>query len=137
MSVQPNKYTLKGGHITFVYFPAAPIDRRPAVTYTDPKGTKSFFGTGVRVENVGIGTLVTVTLEMTIDTGGTDFSVLIPDIELADAKSKQAFSTDGITTVFKGPDSIPRSPVQTYEFVHMTGTAEWVPLPETAAAKSA
>lgn len=107
------------------------------MTYTDPKGTKNFFGTGVRVENIGIGTLVTVTLEMTIDTGGTDFSVLIPGIELADAKSKQAFSTDGVTTVFKGPDSIPRSPAQTYEFVAMTGTAESVIIPQTASAKSA
>jgi hypothetical protein len=107
------------------------------LTYTDPKGTKSFFGAGVRVETVGIGTLVTVTLEMTIDTGGTDFSVLIPAIELADAKSKQAFSTDGVTTVFKGPDSIPRSPAESYEFIHMTGTAESVIIPQTATAKSA
>lgn len=136
MPILPNKYTLKGGHITFVFFPAI-IDGRPAVTYTDPKGTKNFFGAGVRVEKVGIGTLVTVTLEMTIDTGGTDFSVLIPNIELADAKSKQAFSTDGVTTVFKGPDSFPRTVLETYEFVHMAGTAESVLIPQTAAAKSA
>ena len=136
MPVPPNKYTLKGGHITFVYFPAI-IDGRPAVTYTDHSGTKNFFGTAVRAENIGVGTLVTVTLVMTIDTGGTDFSVLIPGIELADAKSKQTFSTDGVTTVFKGPDSIPRSPAQTYEFLHMNGVAESVILPQSATAKSA
>lgn len=135
MPVSPNKYTLKGGHITFVYFTS--LINRPAVTYTDPKGTKSFFGAGVRVEQVGIGTLVTVTLDMTIDTGGTDFSVLLPGIELADTKSKQTFSTDGITTVFKGPDSIPRSPAESYEFIHMTGTAELVPLRLAAEGKSA
>lgn len=136
MPVSPNKYSLKGGHITFVFFPAI-IDGRPAVTYSDHNGTKNFFGAGVRVEKAGIGTLVTVTLEMTIDTGGTDFSVLLPGIELADAKSKQTFSTDGITTVFKGPDSIPRTVFETYEFVHMTGTAESVIIPQAVVAKSA
>lgn len=136
MPVSPNKYILKGGHITFA-FSSGIIGGRPVVTYTDPKGTKNFFGAGVRVEKTGIGTLVTVTLDMTIDTGGTDFSVLLPDIELADTKSKQAFTTDGVTTVFKGPDSIPRSPAETYEFVHMTGTAELVLLKQSAEAKSA
>ncbi len=136
MPVAPDKYTLKSDHITFVYFPSF-IAGRPSVTYTDTKGTKNFFGTGVRVETVAIGTLVTVTLEMSIDNGGTEFSVLIPGIQLADSKSKQAFNTEGITTAFKGPDSVPRNVLDTYEFVCMNGTAESVILPLAVTAKSA
>ena len=64
---------------------------------------------------------------MTIDTGGTEFSVLLPVIELADATKTQQFSTGGIGTHFKGPDSFPSSGVrETYDFIPMTGTARVV-----------
>jgi hypothetical protein len=137
MSVQPNAYTLKGGHITFVYFPAEPIDRRAEVIYTDAKETKTFIGTAIRVERVAIGTLVTVNVERTIDNGSTDFSVLLPDITLADAKNKVTFHTDGIVTKFKGPDSAGRGVIESYEFIPMTGTAESVVRPLTATSAKA
>ncbi|HLJ89644.1 MAG TPA: hypothetical protein VKZ53_22735 [Candidatus Angelobacter sp.] len=136
MSVQPNQFTLKGNHVTFAFLPGN-AGRRAAVTYTDPSGTKQFAGSAVRVENVAIGTLVTVSLELTIDTGGVEFSVLLPNIQLANASSHQAFTTDGIRTAFKGPNSIPHTVSETYEFIHMTGTAESVAVPQGAAAKSA
>ncbi len=63
--------------------------------------------------------------------------MLIPGIQLADSKSKQAFNTEGITTAFKGPDSVPRNVLDTYEFVCMNGTAESVILPLAVTAKSA
>ena len=78
----------------------------------------------MRVSDVGIGTLVTVTTHMTIDTGGSEFSVLLPVIELPDATKSQNFSTDGIATHYKGPDSFPSTGVrETYNFIPMTGNA--------------
>jgi hypothetical protein len=89
--------------------------------------TKDFFGSAVRVLETGIGTLVTVTTHMTIDTGGTEFSVLLPVIELANATQTQTFSTDGIITHFKGPDSFPATGVrETYNFIPMKGTARFI-----------
>jgi hypothetical protein len=124
--VQPNEYTLKGGGLTFTYITSNFLGQ-PFVSYSDGGPIKDFFGSAVRVANVGIGTLVTVTTFMTIDTGGTEFSVLLPFIELADATKTQAFSTDGIATSFKGPDSFPLTGVrETYNFIPMTGTARSV-----------
>jgi hypothetical protein len=123
MAVQPNEYTLKGGGITFTYSTSNFLGQ-PFATYNDGKTTKDFFGSAIRVQNVGVGTLVTVTTFMTIDTGGTEFSVLLPVMELADATKTQAFNTDGIVTHFKGPDSFPATGVrETYDFIPMTGTA--------------
>jgi len=123
-AVQPNEYTLKGGHITFTYLKNNFLGQ-PFASYNDGVQTKTFFGPAVRVLDAGIGTLVTVTTEMSIDTGGTEFSVLLPVIELADATKTQNFSTDGVITHYKGPDSFPATGVrETYEFIHMTGVAK-------------
>ena len=124
--VTPNEYILTGGGLT-VTFITHNFLGQPFLSYKDNTGTKDFFGPAVRVVNVGIGTLVTVTTHMTIDTGGTEFSVLLPVIELADASKSQAFATDGIITAFKGPDSFPLTGVrETYDFIPMKGPARLV-----------
>jgi len=124
--VQPNQYVLKGGSITVTYTTSNFLGQ-PFLSYNDGTTTKDFFGSAIRVVDVGIGTLVTVTTHMTIDTGGTEFSVLLPAIQLADANKTQQFNTDGVITTFKGPDSFPRTGVgQTYDFIPMTGTARHV-----------
>jgi hypothetical protein len=121
--VQPNQYTLKGGNITVTYSTTNFLGR-PFLSYNDGTQTRDFFGSAIRVVDTGIGTLVTVTTFMTIDTGGAEFSVLLPFIELADSTKSQDFSTDGIITTFKGPDSFPRTGVrENYDFIPMTGTA--------------
>ena len=125
-AVQPNDYTLQGGNITFTYVEHNFLGQ-PFVSYHDGSQTKTFFGSAVRVLETGIGKLVTVTTHMTLDAGGTEFSVLLPVIELAEIGKTQNFSTYGITTQFKGPDSFPRTGVrETYDSVPMTGTARFI-----------
>ncbi len=127
--VQPNEYTLKGGNITFTYVKNNFLGQ-PFVTFSDGGPVRDFFGSGVRVLETGIGTLVTITTRMSIDTGGTDFSVLLPVIELQDASKTQNFSTEGIVTNFKGPDSFPATGVrETYDFYPMNGVARVVRFP--------
>ena len=130
-AVQPNEYTLQGGGLTFTYVKHNFLGQ-PYVSYTENGQTQSFSGSAVRVLETGIGTLVTITTHTSIDTGGTDFSVLLPVIELpaielpAIGKS-QAFTTDGINTRFKGPDSFPATGVrETYDFIPMNGVARFI-----------
>jgi hypothetical protein len=125
-NIVPNEYTLQGGGITVTYITSNFLGQ-PFLSYKDGAVTKDFFGSAIRVQNVGIGTLVTVTTFMSIDTGGAEFSVLLPLIELADATKAQTFSTDGIATSFKGPDSFPSTGVrEDYNFIPMNGTARVV-----------
>jgi hypothetical protein len=122
-NVQPNEYTLKGENITFTFVKHNFLGQ-PFAQYSDGTQTRDYFGSAVRVLETGIGTLVTVTTFMTIDTGGTEFSVLLPVIELTGPNSAQSFSTDGIITHYKGPDSFPLTGVrERYEFIPMQGTA--------------
>lgn len=137
--VTPNEYTLSGGGLTVTYITHNFLGQ-PFLSYKDANGTRDFYDGAIRVLNVGIGTLVTVTTRMTIDTGGTEFSVLLPVIELPGLGKSQAFSTDGIVTNFKGPDSFPLTGVrETYEFIPMTATARSVlfAFDKVAAAKTA
>jgi hypothetical protein len=125
-AVQPNEYTLQGGNLTFTYLKHNFLGQ-PYVSYTENGQTKNFSGSAVRILETGIGTLVTVTTHMSIDTGGNDFSVLLPVIELPAIGKSQAFSTDGIETHFKGPDSYPATGVrETYNFIPMTGVARFI-----------
>ena len=122
-NIQPNEYTLTGGNISFTFVKSNFLGQ-PFAQYSDGVQTRDFFGSAVRVLETGIGTLVTVTTFMTIDSGGAEFSVLLPLIELAGITQTQSFSTDGIITRFKGPDSFPLTGVrESYEFIPMKGTA--------------
>jgi hypothetical protein len=125
-AVQPNEYTLQGGNLTFTYLKHNFLGQ-PYVSYTEGGQTKNFSGSAVRVLETGIGTLVTVTTHTSIDTGGSEFSVLLPVIELPAIGRSQAFSTDGINTQFKGPDSFPATGVrETYDFIPMKGEARLI-----------
>ena len=55
-------------------------------------------------------------------------TALVDDfLELPAIGKTQAFSTDGIVTLFKGPDSFPLTGVrESYEFIPMSGTARRV-----------
>jgi hypothetical protein len=125
-AVQPNEYTLQGGGLTFTYLKHNFLGQ-PYASYTENGQTKTFSGSAVRVLETGIGTLVTVTTHTSIDTGGSEFSVLLPVIELPAIGKSQAFSTDGINTHFKGPDSFPATGVrETYNFIPMNGVARFI-----------
>jgi len=125
-NIQPNDYTLSGGGITFTFLRSNFLGQ-PFASFSNGTVTKDFFGPAVRILETGIGTLVTVTTFMTIDTGGAEFSVLLPFIELENSSKTQNFCTDGIVTAYKGPDSFPLTGVrETYDFIPMEGTARVV-----------
>jgi hypothetical protein len=134
-NVQPNEYVLKGGNIAVSYVTNG-FQNQPTLAYNDGQQTKSFRGSEIRILQTEIGSLVSVTTFLTIDTGSTTFSVLIPVIELADKSQIQNFKTAGILTNHKGPDSFPSTGVrETYEIIHMHGTAREVIVPLAASAK--
>lgn len=134
--IQPNEYKLRGERINVTYLTDGFHDV-PTLSYSDGQQNLDFSGTEIRTLQTEIGTLVTVTTRRTIDTGATLFSFLLPGIELADRTQNQSFRTAGVITLQKGPDSIPLSPFQTYEVIHMHGTASSVMVPLTATPQGA
>ena len=71
--------------------------------YQDPQRTLNFSGDQVRVVDVpDIGSIISVTLTITVDSGSTTFSVLIPKTSLQNTTGSSAhIHTDGITTVHR------------------------------------
>jgi hypothetical protein len=126
-NIQPNRYVMHGG-TTKVDYETSSFLGQPVLNLTQGTGpTRHFAGSQIRTLNTEIGTLVTVTTFMTIDTGSTSFSVLIPAISLKAVSDHQSFATEAIVTSHSGPNSIPRTGVhETYEFIPLKGEATFV-----------
>jgi hypothetical protein len=94
----PNLFSLSGGGL-HVEYSTSSFDGQPHLTYQDSLRTLSFIGDQIRVVNVAdLGTMVSVTIVLTVDTGGTTFSLLLPPVNLPGPFASVPVSTDGITT---------------------------------------
>jgi hypothetical protein len=128
-NIQPNQYVLQSqdGKTKVVYDTFGLIGQ-PSLNLTQGPGPiRHFSGSQIRKANTEIGTLVSVTTNMTIDTGSTSFSILIPAITLSSLTDQRAFSTEAIVTAHTGPNSVPSTGVhETYTFIPMKGEARAV-----------
>jgi hypothetical protein len=128
-NLQPNRFVLQSNDgKTKVDYETTSL-AGPAVLNLSqgPGPIRHFSGSQIRTRNTEIGALVTVTTHLTIDTGSTSFSVLIPAITLASPSEQRAFTTDAIVTTHSGPNSVPITGVhETYQFIPMKGEASYV-----------
>ena len=71
--------------------------------YHDASGIKAFSGPQIRVlQSPDLGTLVSVTLHMTIDSGSTTFTLLLPQVVLdPPSHAVEPVRTDGVTTLHR------------------------------------
>jgi hypothetical protein len=122
----PNHYDLQGGSLHIVYSTTG-IDGKPHFSYKNGTQTLSFSGDQIRTVGTEIGTLVSVTTFMTIDSGSTSFSVLIPRVNL-DSTLRAAIKTEGIRTKHKFSiiPNLNRGQLDTYKYTVLTGSARFV-----------
>src|SRR5205085_5943459 len=74
----PNQFALTGGNVQISYSTSG-FDGKPHLTYREGEHELSFSGDEIRIQETEIGTLVTVTLQIQVDVGGTKLSFLIPN----------------------------------------------------------
>ena len=118
-----NRYLLQGNGVHVEYT----IGGNPgftALTYTEGGNTKNFTPAQITTENTGLGTMVSVPLVLSIDTGGTRFGFFLPEVQVALGQSISV-TTVGVTETFSGPDSFPHR-ATTWHCVHLHGKAEEV-----------
>jgi len=118
--VSANKYTLKH-HDVEVEYDVDITPGIPALTYTDASGQQSFRDGQITTENTALGSLVSVALRQSIDTGGERFGFYLPDVEVTTGSAE--FRTVGVYDTFSGPDSVPRRPAS-YRCIELYGTAQ-------------
>jgi len=95
----PNLYQLSGKNLNITYSTSG-IDGKPHFSYQDLQQTLNFAGDQIRSVETEIGTLVSVTIRMTVDTGGTTFSLLLPRVNIPGEQSVP-IQTVGITTLHR------------------------------------
>ena len=134
--VAPNLWSLSGGgiHVRFWTFTLGPIrqgDEPPHLTYHDSHRTLSFHGDEIRSVDVpDLGTVVSVTIVLTVDTGSTTFTLLLPRVNIASQGPSNSVpvSTEGITTVHAGPfgPHLGHAQEEFYTVTPLMGTAAFV-----------
>jgi hypothetical protein len=96
---QPNFYQAQGHGIQVTYSTSG-IDGKPHLSYQDATLTLAFSGEQIRSQDTEDGTLVTVTIRPTVDSGNTTFTLVVPTVNL-DMNVSAPISTIGITTQHK------------------------------------
>jgi hypothetical protein len=128
-NITPNRYVLQSQDgKTKVDYETSSFIGQPTFNLTQGPGPiRHFSGSQIRTVNTEIGTLVSVTTHLTIDTGSTSFTVLIPAISLTTISDHKAFATEAIVTAHTGPNSSPFIGVhETYQFIPLKGEASFV-----------
>jgi hypothetical protein len=118
---EPNSYDLSGHHLHVTYSTSG-IDGKPHFSYQDLHQTLDFSGDQIRRVEADIGALVSVTIRLTVDTGGTSFSLFVPRVNIP-REQTVPIRTEGITTLHKfsvGPTAGQRD---FYTVTPLTGTA--------------
>src|SRR5215467_6164902 len=99
-NIQPNRFVMQSNDgKTKVDYETTSLIGQPSLNLSQGPGPiRHFSGSQIRTIHTEVGVLVTVTTQITVDTGSTSFSVLIPAITLTNAPDQQAFTTEAIVT---------------------------------------
>ena len=122
--VAANKFVLKHHQVEVDYTLGA-TPGIPVLIYRDGSPTpKSFTASEITTDQTGLGTLVSVALAESVDTGGERFGFFLPQLDVPRGQSEE-FRTVGVYESFSGPDSIPhRDP--SWRCIELDGTAQTV-----------
>jgi hypothetical protein len=123
-TMSANKFVLKHHQVEVDYTVGA-TPGIPALVYQDGSSApKSFTSAQITTDQTGLGTLVSVALETSVDTGGERFGFFLPQLDVPRGQSEE-FRTAGVYDTFSGPDSIPhRDP--SWRCIELHGTAQTV-----------
>jgi hypothetical protein len=124
----PNVYHLHGPSLSVVYSTGDGGSLK-ALQYQDHTQSHNFSADQIRSVDTEIGTLVTVTIRMTVDAGSTSFTLLVPTVNLAGPNSPAHIKTEGITTIhsFSLVPNLNRGQTEIYTVTPLSGTAEFIP----------
>ena len=122
-----NKFVLKHHEVEVDYTIGA-TPGLPVLVYQHGSDTpRTFTDAEITTDETGLGTLVSVPLVISVDTGGERFGFFLPQLDLELGQSED-FHTVGVYEKFSGPDSFPpRAP--SWRCIELAGTAESVIVP--------
>ena len=119
----PNVYQLAGDEIQITYT-VSNSNGQPQLDYQDAQGSRTFTGNQVRSEQSPLGTLVTVFLVQTVDTGSTTLTLAVPGVNLG-TTTEQPIETFAVVTsnLFSILEMHTPRQTQVYQVCSLQGTA--------------
>jgi hypothetical protein len=121
-----NKFVLKHHQIEVDYT----LGITPGLTalhYKDGADVKTFKTNEITTDQTALGSLVSVLLVSTVDTGGERFGFFLPQLDVPSGQT-QTFATAGTYEKFSGPNSVPHRS-SSWRCIDMHGTAQTVIVP--------
>jgi hypothetical protein len=125
----PTTFDVSGDGLHVTYTTAGP-DGQPVLVFVSPTQTLRFAGSEIRtVAAPEVGTLVSVMVRRTIDTGSTSFTLVLPRVGLSAEDPEAPVTVLGITTAhrFSVLRRLNRGQLDGYSEVRLTGTARESP----------
>lgn len=127
---EANVFELTGNNVQISYSARGPfIDQpglQPTFTYQDQEQNLTFSGEQLRIQQSEIGTLVSVSLKISVDAGATILTLLLPTITMGEVAA-QSFETYAVVTQTFG--ILPRVGArQVYNVLQLNGTARFLPI---------
>jgi hypothetical protein len=121
-----NKFVLKHHHVEVEYTLGLTPGLR-ALTYKDGPNVKAFKANEITTDQTALGSLISIPLVNTIDTGGERFGFFLPHIDVPSGQTDK-FNTAGVYQKFSGPNSLPHLP-PSWRCIELHGTAQTVIVP--------
>jgi hypothetical protein len=124
--IQPNHYVLSGGGISITYSTSG-FDGKPHFSYHSSFISKTFTGDEIRVVQNDLGTLVSIAIMQTTDSGSTSFTLLVPRVNINPGESVN-ITTEGVTTHhrFSVVAALLHGQIDTYSIQQLNGSANHV-----------
>ena len=125
---EPNQYQLTGDGLQITYTPGND-NGQPQLGYQGSHGNLTFTANDIRSEETVPGTLITIFLVRTVDTGSVTLTLLLPGVNLA-GTTEQPIQTIAIETqnLFSILDRNKARQTQTYQVYNLQGTARYISL---------
>jgi len=125
---EPNQYQLTSDGLQITYTPSND-NGQPQLGYQGSHGNLTFTANDIRSEETVPGTLITIFLVRTVDTGSVTLTLLLPGVNLA-GTTEQPIQTIAIETqnLFSILDRNKARQTQTYQVYNLQGTARYISL---------
>src|SRR5437763_16123056 len=123
---EPNQYQLTSDGLQITYTPGND-NGQPQLGYQGSHGNLTFTANDIRSEETVLGTLITIFLVRTVDTGSVTLTLLLPGVNLA-GTTEQPIQTVAIEThnLFSILDRNKARQTQTYQVYNVQGTAKYI-----------
>jgi hypothetical protein len=124
---QANLFEL-GSYSTQVTYSSTSITGQPLLNYRDDANNLSFMGDEIRIEEMEIGQLITVTLESgAADAPPVTFTLVLPEVNVMPQSGGTQIQVPGIVTTTRSLFGGPRLGAEkTYSIIDLQGTAQFV-----------